>query len=122
MSIYGFLLSLGMTLFITTIIFVVLTNSEQLKRKLTEKRIFILRMATDIVIISFGIYTYIMLIYFLNFSPYSWDTITITIVIFGMIAIMISEIVRYQRRKNKLQKVGDDIIKVKEGKMAKTLK
>ncbi len=99
MSIYGVLASLEITVLITAIIFVVLINSEYLKIKLSEKQRFILEIVTDIVIISFGTYTYVMLIYFLNIPPYSLDAITIAIGIFGIITIMISEIVRHQRRK-----------------------
>ena len=112
MLIYDILASLEITLLITAIIFVVLINSEYLKRKLTKKQRFILEITTDIVIISFGIYTYVILIYFLNISPYSLDAITIAIGIFGIIVIMISEIVRHQRRKNKLQKVKDNFTEV----------
>ena len=101
-SIGDFLVYLDIALLIIAMIFVVLINSEYLKRKLTKKQRFILEIGADIAIILLGIDTYIILIYFIKLFPYGWDAITITIGIFGLIVILILEIVMHYRRKNKL--------------------
>ncbi len=104
MSVVDFLIGLDIALLIISMILVVLLNSNYVKTRMNRRQKFVLDIGTNIAILLMSIDTYVLMIHYIKMSPYSWDAITITIAIFGMIIVTVLEIIIYRRRNNKSRK------------------
>ena len=122
MSIGDFFAFLGLALIVIGVILGVLINLDALKRRLNRRQKFILTLFAEIVALLIALDGIIIGIIFLKLPLSDPKIYPLTIGVFGMIVIVILEIVMHYRRKNKLQKVKDNFTEVDWEKRAKTLK
>ncbi len=122
MSIGDFFAFLGLALIVTGVILGILINSDTLKRKLNKRKKFILTLFAEIVALLIALDGIIIGVIFLKLPLSDPKIYPLTIGVFGMIVVVILEIVMHHIRKNKLEKVKDNLTEAEWEKRAKTLK